>query len=49
MKHFLDIHKTDPAELRSMIDLAQAMKTARNGRPKGSPDDASRSRAAWSR
>jgi ornithine carbamoyltransferase len=39
MNHFLDIHKTDPAHLRAMIDNAQAMKTARNGRPKGSPDD----------
>ena len=39
MNHFLDIHKTDPAHLRAMIDTAQAMKTARNGRPKGSPDD----------
>ena len=39
MTHFLDIHKTDPADLRSMIDQAQAMKTARNGRPKGTPDD----------
>ena len=39
MKHFLDIHKTDPAALRAMIDTAQAMKTARNCRPKGSPDD----------
>ena len=39
MNHFLDIHKTAPADLRAMIDNAQAMKTARNGRPKGSPDD----------
>ena len=39
MKHFLDIHTTDKAELRQIIDSAQAMKTARNGRPKGSPDD----------
>jgi ornithine carbamoyltransferase len=39
MNHFLDIHKTDPAELRAMIDTAQAMKTARGGRPKGTPDD----------
>jgi len=39
MKHFLDIHKTDAAELRAMIDKAHAMKTARGGRPKGSPDD----------
>ncbi|NBT31402.1 MAG: ornithine carbamoyltransferase [Rhodobacteraceae bacterium] len=39
MKHFLDINKTDPAQLRSIIDSAQTMKTARNGRPKGTPDD----------
>ena len=39
MTHFLDIHKTDAAQLRHMIDSAQAMKTARNGRPKGQPDD----------
>ncbi|WBU60242.1 ornithine carbamoyltransferase [Paracoccus albus] len=39
MKHFLDIHTTDKAELRSIIDNARAMKTARNGRPKGTPDD----------
>jgi ornithine carbamoyltransferase len=38
-RHFLDIHKTDAAELRGMIDSAQAMKTARNGRPRGAPDD----------
>ncbi len=40
MKHFLDIHKTDAADLRSMINSAKAMKTARLGRPKGEPDDA---------
>lgn len=39
MKHFLDINKTDPADLRHMIDHARAMKAARNGRPKGLPDD----------
>jgi ornithine carbamoyltransferase len=39
MNHFLDIHKTDAAALRGMIDNAHAMKTARNGRPKGTPDD----------
>ncbi len=39
MTHFLDIHKTDPAALRSILDDAQAMKSARNGRPKGTPDD----------
>jgi len=39
MNHFLDIHKTDPTALRSMIDQASAMKQARLGRPKGTPDD----------
>ena len=38
MPHFLDIHTTDPAELRHMIEQARAMKTARDGLPKGSPD-----------
>ena len=39
MKHFLDIHTTDAAELRQMIDAAHAMKAARQDRPKGAPDD----------
>ena len=39
MKHFLDIHTTDPAELRSIIDTGRAIKDARAGRPKGTPDD----------
>jgi ornithine carbamoyltransferase len=39
MKHFLDIHTTDAAELRGMIDGARAMKTARGGRPRGARDD----------
>jgi ornithine carbamoyltransferase len=39
MKHFLDIHKTDAGDLRRVIDQAIAMKTTRNGRPKGAPDD----------
>ncbi len=38
MQHFLDIHTTDPADLRAMIDRAQAMKSARNGLPRGTPD-----------
>ncbi|MFN0114427.1 MAG: ornithine carbamoyltransferase [Paracoccaceae bacterium] len=33
------MHVTDPADLRGMIDKAAAMKSARNGRPKGAPDD----------
>ncbi|WP_099826632.1 ornithine carbamoyltransferase [Oceaniglobus indicus] len=39
MNHFLDIHTTDPADLRQMIDHARTMKVARQGRPKGTPDD----------
>ncbi len=39
MNHFLDIHKTDPGALRSIVDQAQAMKSARKGRPRGTPDD----------
>lgn len=39
MNHFLDIHKTDPADLRAMIDNAAAMKSARQGRPRGAADD----------
>jgi len=39
MNHFLDINKTSPANLRRILDTAQAMKTARQGRPKGTPDD----------
>ncbi len=39
MNHFLDIHKTDAAALRAMIDQAGAMKQARLGRPKAAPDD----------
>ncbi|WP_127901031.1 ornithine carbamoyltransferase [Solirhodobacter olei] len=38
MNHFLDIHKTDAAALRGMIDNARSMKNARAGRPKGTPD-----------
>ena len=40
MNHFLDINKTDPAALRAIIDDARAMKSARAGRPRGTPDDA---------
>lgn len=39
MNHFLDINKTDPAALRSILDQAATMKSARAGRPKGTPDD----------
>jgi len=37
--HFLDIAKTDAADLRAMLKHAQVMKDARTGRPKGTPDD----------
>ena len=39
MTHFLDIHKTDPADLRSMLDSAASMKQARQGLPKGTVDE----------
>jgi ornithine carbamoyltransferase len=39
MNHFLDIHTTDAADLRGMIDQAATMKAARQGRPKGALDD----------
>ena len=39
MNHFLDLHTTDPADLRSILDQARAMKAARAGRPRGTPDD----------
>lgn len=40
MAHFLDIHKTDVADLRGMIDQAREMKDARKGLPKGTLDAA---------
>ncbi|MCC1481423.1 ornithine carbamoyltransferase [Roseibaca sp. Y0-43] len=39
MPHFLDLHTTDRAALRAMIDQAHSMKQARADRPKGTPDD----------
>ena len=39
MTHFLDIHKTDPADLRNILDIAATMKSARAGRPKGARDN----------
>lgn len=38
MKHFLDIHKTAPADLAGMVASARTMKAAREGMPKGAPD-----------
>ena len=39
MTHFLDIHTTPRDDLRAILDAAHAMKSARNGRPKGALDD----------
>jgi len=39
MSHFLDINRTSPDDLRTMIDSAAAMKTARAGRPRAALDD----------
>src|SRR5690606_14560647 len=38
MPSFLDIHTTPRDELRAIIDNARAMKEARNGCPRGTPD-----------
>ncbi|MBL4626581.1 MAG: ornithine carbamoyltransferase [Roseicyclus sp.] len=38
MNHFLDINKTDPSDLRAILDSAAAMKSARVGLPKGTLD-----------
>jgi ornithine carbamoyltransferase len=38
MNHFLDIHKTDPNALRSILDDALKMKTARKGLPRATLD-----------
>lgn len=39
LKHFLDLDAFDGPTLRKLIDDAKRMKEARNGRPKGAPDD----------
>ncbi len=39
MPHFLDIDTTPKEALRAMLDQARAMKDARQGRPRGAPDD----------
>ena len=39
MNHFLDIHKTDKAALRSIIDSAKDIKNARTGRRRAALDD----------
>jgi ornithine carbamoyltransferase len=38
MTHFLDIHTTPASDLTAIIANARAMKDARNGLPKGTPD-----------
>lgn len=38
MTHFLDIHTTSQTDLEGMIQQAHAMKQARFGQPKGTPD-----------
>ena len=38
MKNFLDIHKTDKADLRAILDQAAEMKLGRKGLPKATPD-----------
>ena len=38
MRHFLDLHTTPAEDLRAILDLARAMKTARGQAPKGAPD-----------
>lgn len=39
-RHFLDLHQMPAGTLRDMIDSAKAMKNRREGRPRGTPDDA---------
>ena len=39
MTNFLDIHKTSPNDLRSILSEATRMKAARQGRPKGAKDN----------
>ncbi|NDK34895.1 ornithine carbamoyltransferase [Rhodovulum sulfidophilum] len=39
MTHFLDIDSTAPSDLRAILDCAHAMKQARTGRTKATPDD----------
>ncbi|MBM7066482.1 ornithine carbamoyltransferase [Actibacterium sp. 188UL27-1] len=38
MKHFLDINKTEPGDLRGILDEAKRIKSARAGRSKGTLD-----------
>jgi ornithine carbamoyltransferase len=38
-RHFLDLYKVPPPELRAILDEAKRRKAARAGRPRGAPDD----------
>jgi ornithine carbamoyltransferase len=38
-RHFLDLFKVPPGDLRAILDEAKRRKTARADRPKGAPDD----------
>jgi ornithine carbamoyltransferase len=38
VRHFLDLHRTEAADLRAIIDAARAMKRARDGKPKAVAD-----------
>ena len=38
VRHFLDIHRLEAAELRAILDDAHARKAARKGWPQGRPD-----------
>ncbi len=38
VRHFLDIHRLTPEQLRAILDDAHARKTARKGWPQGRPD-----------
>ena len=40
MRHFIDLDKTAADDLSGIVAQARAMKAARAGRPKGTPDDA---------
>lgn len=39
-KHFLDLHQTESADLRRILDSARAMKAKRAGKPKGMREEA---------
>lgn len=47
MPHFLDLHTTDRAALRGILERAAAMKAARAGRPRGRPTTTCRLPGGW--